>query len=118
MASAGPGHVTYRMWGPELPAVTVEWTVIDAKNDCINNQHPACGPDIETIGGTAFNYYLASGEVFVVLGIQIGEYTGLLEATLEDINFSSPDNVDPWAGHDMQGTLALVAAEEPLQEDA
>lgn len=78
----------------------VKWTGTDAKSDCTNNQLPARSPDIDTLRATAFNLFLASDEVIVGLALQIGECTGLLEATLEEITFSSADNMDPFAGHD------------------
>ena len=38
--------------------------------------------------------------------------------TLEDITLDSPGDSDPKAGRDEQRAAAVVAAEEPLREDA
>jgi len=101
---------------PMTKAVALK--VLDAKNKNVNDQLLGCGPDIHTLRATAFDNLLANDEVVAAFAIQIGECTGLLGATLEDITLDSPGNTDPSAGCDEQGAAVVVAAEELLRGDA
>jgi len=76
------------------------------------------GPCIQTLGATAFDDLLTSIEVVVTFTQQTGECIGLLGVTLEDITLDSPGDTDPNARRDYQRAAVVVAAEEPLQEDA
>jgi hypothetical protein len=88
--------------------------VSEAENKNVNDQLLRRGPEIQTLGATAFDDLLASDEVIVAFALRIGECTGLLGATLEDITLYSQGNTDPSAGRDEQGAAAVVAAEELL----
>ena len=92
--------------------------VSEAENNNVNDQLLGRCPEIQTHGATAFDDLLASDEVVTAFALQIGELTGLLGATLEDITLHSPGNTDPSAGRDEQGAAAVVAAEELLRGDA
>jgi hypothetical protein len=92
--------------------------VSEAENNNVNDQLLGHGPDIQTPGATAFDDLLSSDEVVATFALRIGECTGLLGATLEDITLDSPGNTDPSAGCDEQGAAAVVAAEELLRGDA
>jgi len=48
------------------------------------------GPDIQTLGATTFNDLVASNEVIPAFALQIGKFTGLLGAPLEDSTLDSP----------------------------
>jgi hypothetical protein len=88
--------------------------VSDAENNNVNDQLVGRGPDIQTLGATAFDDLVASGEVVAAFALQIEECKGLLGVTMEDITLDSPGNTDPSAGCDQQGAAAVVAAEELL----
>ena len=92
--------------------------VSEAENNNVNDQLLGCGPDIQTLGATAFDDLLGRDEVVAAFALRIGECTGLLGATLEDRTLDSPGNTDPSAGCDEQGAAAVVAAEELLRGDA
>jgi len=92
--------------------------VSDAENKNGNDQLLGRGPDIQTLGSTAFDDLLASYEVVAAFALRIGECTGLLGATLADITLDSPGNPDPSAGCDEQGAAAVVAAAQLLRGDA
>jgi hypothetical protein len=83
-----------------------------------NDQLLWCGPGIQTLGATTFDDLLTSIEVVVAFTLQTGECIGLLGVTLEDITLDSPSDTDPSTGRDEQRAAAVVAAEEPLREDA
>jgi len=91
--------------------------VSEAENNNVNDQLLGRGPDIQTLGATAFDDLLACDEAVAAFALRIGECTGLLGATLEDISLHSPGNTDPSAGRDEQGAAAVVAAEELLRGD-
>jgi hypothetical protein len=97
---------------------TVASKVSEAENKNVNDQLLERGPDIQTLGATAFDDLLASDEVVAAFALRIRECTGLLGATLEDITLDSPGNTDPSAECDEQGAAAVVAAEELLRGDA
>jgi len=94
--------------------------VSEANNDNHNVSDQCLGrsPAIQTLGVTAFNDFQTSIEDIVAFTLQIGACIGLLGATLEDITLDSPGNTDPSAGRDEQGTVAVVAAEEPRRGEA
>jgi hypothetical protein len=92
--------------------------VSEAENKNVNDQLLGHGLEIQTLGATAFNDLLASYEVVAAFALRIGECTGQLGATLEDITLDSPGNTDPSAGRGEQGAAAVVAAEELLRGDA
>jgi hypothetical protein len=92
--------------------------VSEAENKNVNDQLLGRGPDIQTLGATAFDHLLASDEVVAAFALRIGECTGLLGATVADITLDSPGNTYPSAGCDEQGAAAGVAAEELLRGDA
>jgi len=92
--------------------------VSEAENTNVNDQLLGRGPDIQTLGATAFDDLLASDEAIAAFALRIGECTGLLGVTLEDITLDSPGNTDPSAGRDEQGAAAVVAAEGMLRGDA
>jgi hypothetical protein len=88
--------------------------VLEAENKNDQDKLVGRGPDIQTLGATAFDDLLASDEVVAAFALRIGECTGLLGATLEDITLDSPGNTDPSTGCDEQRAAAVVAAEELL----
>jgi hypothetical protein len=92
--------------------------VSEAENKNFNDQLLGRGPEIQTLGSTAFDDLLASDEVVAAFALRIGECTGMLGATLEDITLDSPGNTDSSAGRDEQGAAAVVAAEELLRGEA
>jgi len=83
-----------------------------------NDKRLRRGPDIQTLGATAFDNLLSSIEVVVAFARQNGECIGLLGVTLEDITLDSPGDTDPSAGREEQRAAAVFAAEEPLRGDA
>ena len=99
-------------------AVASKVSQADDDNHNVTDQLLGRGPGIQTLGATAFDDLLASDEVVAAFALRIGECTGLLGATLEDITLDSPGNTDPSAGCDEQGAAAVVPAEELLRGDA
>jgi len=61
----------------------------EAENDKLRGRSPA----IQTPGGTAFNDVPASNEVIAAYALRIGEGTGPLGVTQEDITSHSPGNM-------------------------
>jgi len=92
--------------------------VSEGGNNHVNDQLLWRGPDIQTLGATAFDHLLASNEVVAAFALRIGECTGLLGATVEEITLASPGDTDQSAGRDEQGAAVVVAADELLQGDA
>jgi hypothetical protein len=95
--------------------MALAWKVLEAENKNVNDQLLEHGPDIQTLATTAFIDLLASHEVVAAFALWIGECTGLLGVTLEDITFDLPGNTDPSAVCNKQGAAAVVAGEELLR---
>jgi len=92
--------------------------VSEADNANVNDQLPGCQPDIPTFRETTFDDHLADDRVVTAFALRIGECTGLLGATLENITLDSPGNTDRSAGCDEQGGVAVVPGEELPLGDA
>jgi hypothetical protein len=84
------------------------------ENNNVNDQLVRCGPDIQKLGTTAFHHHPARDGVIASFVLWIGECTGLLGATLENITTGSPVITDPRATCDKQGAAAVLAAQELL----
>jgi len=71
--------------------------VSEAEQTNVKDQFLGHTPDIQTLGATTFDHLLASHEVTTPCALQIGECTGLLGATFEDITLDSRGNTDQCA---------------------
>jgi hypothetical protein len=72
-------------------------------------------PDIEILGGTAFDDLLARDETIETFALPIGECSGLLGATMEVTTLEDPgeiETINPKGWTSEQGAAAVVAVEE------
>jgi hypothetical protein len=98
--------------------MAVALNLSEAEKPTVSNQLLGHGPYSHILGATKFEDRLASEDDVAAFALRIGESTGLLGATLEEITLNSPGNTDPSAGCDKWGAVVSVGTEEVLRGDA